>query len=123
MSSKPDRVRKQLDRTPERQRELEKIRAQFQKNRPSLDELIAEGDVLEVVSQGEYLDLHEMLAALKSRRESEKLSLSDVAERCGMDKAALSRLENGVYLNPTVDTIYRYANALGVEIGFCLKSS
>ena len=35
-----------------------------------------------------------------------------------MDRAAISRLENGVYLNPAIDTLYRYAQAVGVDIGF-----
>jgi transcriptional regulator with XRE-family HTH domain len=40
-----------------------------------------------------------------------------------MDRAAISRLENGVYVNPTVDTLYRYAQAVGAEIGFSVRTS
>jgi transcriptional regulator with XRE-family HTH domain len=40
-----------------------------------------------------------------------------------MDRAAISRLENGVYLNPTVDTLYRYAQAVGADIGFSVRVS
>jgi transcriptional regulator with XRE-family HTH domain len=40
-----------------------------------------------------------------------------------MDRAAVSRLENGVYLNPTVDTLYRYAEAIGAEIAFSVRIS
>ncbi len=40
-----------------------------------------------------------------------------------MDRAAVSRLENGVYVNPTVDTLYRYAQAIGAEIGFSVRVS
>jgi transcriptional regulator with XRE-family HTH domain len=46
-----------------------------------------------------------------------------VAERCGMDRSAVSRLENGVYLNPTLDTLYRYAGAIGAEIAFTVRAS
>jgi transcriptional regulator with XRE-family HTH domain len=41
------------------------------------------------------------------------LSLADVAERTGIDKAALSRLETAQNMNPTVSTLCRYANSLG----------
>ena len=38
-----------------------------------------------------------------------------------MDRGAISRLENGIYLNPTIDTLYRYAAAIGAELGFTLR--
>ena len=64
-----------------------------------------------------------MLAALKRHRQRHGLSLADVAKQSGMDRAAVSRLENGVYVNPTVDTLYRYAEAIGAKIGFRLSVS
>jgi transcriptional regulator with XRE-family HTH domain len=42
--------------------------------------------------------------------------LAVVAEASGLDKAALSRLENGKFLNPTMSTLWRYARAVGVEL-------
>jgi predicted transcriptional regulator len=117
------RIHRKIERTPEQQRQLEEVRKRFQQERPGLEGLLADGDAAEVVSQGEYLDLRAMLAALKKCRESRGLSLTDAANRSGMDRAAISRLENGVYLNPTVDTLYRYAQAIGVEIGFSVHVS
>ena len=64
-----------------------------------------------------------MLGTLKKHRQRQGLSLTDVANRSGMDRAAISRLENGVYLNPTVDTLYRYAQADGADIGFSVRVS
>ncbi|NQT39918.1 MAG: helix-turn-helix transcriptional regulator [Planctomycetes bacterium] len=58
---------------------------------------------------------------LKKQREQTGLSLADVAQRSGMDRAAISRLENGVQVNPTVDTLYRYASAIGAQIGFSVR--
>ena len=46
---------------------------------------------------------------LKAERERQGLSLSDVSERCGVEKGAISRLENGLNANPTLDTIRRCA--------------
>lgn len=117
----PKRVHRRIERTPEQQRQWDEIRERFQRERPGLDDLLASGDVTDVASQGEYLDLRVMLAELKKHRQRRGLSLADVAERSGMDRSAVSRLENGVYVNPTVDTLYRYAEAIGAEIRFCVR--
>ena len=114
-------VHRKIERTPEEQRQLDEIRERFQRDRPGLDDLQASGDVTDIVSQGEYLDLRAMLAKLRKHRQRRGLSLADVAERSGMDRSAVSRLENGVYVNPTVDTLYRYAEAIGAEIGFSVR--
>jgi predicted transcriptional regulator len=115
------RIHRKIERTPEQQRQLNEVRERFQRERPGLDDLLASGDATEVVPQGEYLELRAMLGTLKKHRERQGLSLTDVANRSGMDRAAISRLENGVYLNPTVDTLYRYAQAVGADIGFSVR--
>jgi DNA-binding XRE family transcriptional regulator len=117
------RMHRMIERSPEERQKLREIREKFQRERPSLKKLRESGDVSEVVTQGEYVNLLAMLAALKKHREAKGLSLTDVAERCGMDRAAVSRLENGVYLNPTLDTLYRYAGAIGAEIAFTVRGS
>ena len=50
---------------------------------------------------------------MKRERERSRLSISDVAERSGLDRAVVSRLENGKQDNPTVATLMRYAAAVG----------
>jgi len=117
------RIYRKIKRTPQQQRRLEKIRERFQRERPGLEELLSSGDASDAVSQGEYLDLLAMLGALRKHRKRRGMSLADVAKRSGMDRAAISRLENGVYVNPTVDTLYRYAEAIGAEIGFHVRLS
>ncbi len=118
-----NRVHRKIERTPEDLRRLAEIRARFQRDKPGLDELQSSGDVTEIVSHGEYLDLQTMLAQLKEHRLRRGLSLADVAGRSGMDRSAVSSLENGIYVNPTVDTLYRYAEAIGAEIGFSVRAS
>jgi transcriptional regulator with XRE-family HTH domain len=44
-----------------------------------------------------------------------------LADRSGTDRAAISRLENGVYVNPTLDTLYRCAEAVGADIDFSVR--
>jgi transcriptional regulator with XRE-family HTH domain len=43
-------------------------------------------------------------------------SVSTVAERMGIDPPALSRLETGKMLNPTLATLHKWAEALGRKL-------
>lgn len=117
------RIHRKMERTPEQQRELKELRERLQQQRPNLDDFAASGDIGEVVSQGEYLDLCALLGKLKKHRERQGLSLADVSQRSGIDRGALSRLENGVYVNPTLSTLHRYAEAIGADIGFTVRTS
>jgi ribosome-binding protein aMBF1 (putative translation factor) len=56
------------------------------------------------------------IGGLRQRREQAGLSLGDLADRSGMDKATLSRLENGWYPNPTINTLARYARGIGKRL-------
>ena len=60
--------------------------------------------------------LREAVAALKSTREALWLSLADIKASTGIEKSNLSRLENDPLANPTIDTLCRYAEAVGKEI-------
>jgi DNA-binding phage protein len=60
--------------------------------------------------------LQELLCQLKSAREAKGLSLADVTELTGMDRSALSKLETGQRANPTVETLVRYAEAVGKRL-------
>jgi DNA-binding XRE family transcriptional regulator len=60
--------------------------------------------------------LQDLLRQLKAAREAKGLSLADVTELTGMDRSALSKLENGQRANPTVETLVRYAEAVGKRL-------
>jgi transcriptional regulator with XRE-family HTH domain len=62
--------------------------------------------------------VNEDLLAIRIRweREVAGLTLADVSARCGINPPALSRLENGHTPNPTLDTLRRYAAALGKRL-------
>jgi len=60
--------------------------------------------------------LQVLLMELKAARELKGLSLSDLTERTGMDRSALSKLETGQRPNPTVETLMRYADAVGKRL-------
>ncbi|MBI1830895.1 MAG: helix-turn-helix transcriptional regulator [Planctomycetes bacterium] len=63
------------------------------------------------------------MARFKSAREDQGLTLADVADRMGIDAPALSRLETGKMLNPTLATLYKWAEALGQKLDFVLAAS
>lgn len=56
------------------------------------------------------------LQELKTAREEQGMSLADVADKTGMDRSALSKLESGQRPNPTFDTLARYAEAVGKKL-------
>ena len=60
--------------------------------------------------------LQELLRQLKAAREEKGLSLADLTELTGMDRSALSKLETGQRANPTVETLVRYAEAVGKRL-------
>ena len=62
------------------------------------------------------------IAALKSAREAQGLSLADVRDRTGIARSALSRVENA-FPNLTVRTLERYAEALGKRIVIQVQDS
>jgi DNA-binding XRE family transcriptional regulator len=65
----------------------------------------------------------DLIAALRAERERQGLSLADMAERTGIDRAAIHKLEIGVNTNPTLATLSRYAGALGARIEWDLKTT
>ena len=91
------------------------LRAKLQKERPSLEDLVRTGacDPDAVMTMGMYFDVQKALQALKRERERRGISIAGVAERSGLDRAVVSRLENGKQDNPTVATLMRYAAAVG----------
>jgi DNA-binding XRE family transcriptional regulator len=60
--------------------------------------------------------LRDLLVQLKAAREAKGLSLADLTELTGMDRSALSKLETGQRPNPTIETLVRYAEAVGKRL-------
>ncbi|MBI1914646.1 MAG: helix-turn-helix transcriptional regulator [Planctomycetes bacterium] len=102
-------------KTAEERAREQALRDQLQKEKPSLEDLVRAGacDPDAVMTMGMYFDVQGALQALKREREQCGLTIGDVAERSGLDRAVVSRLENGKQDNPTVATLMRYAAALG----------
>ena len=99
--------------TDEERLRHQRIREEIELEKP---ELIAQGRQI----KARHARLREAVAALKATRESLGLSLADMRERTGIEKGNLSRLENAMNPNPTIDTLSRYADAVGKEIVIAL---
>jgi DNA-binding XRE family transcriptional regulator len=67
--------------------------------------------------------LIEALAGLRRERERQGLSLTDMAERTGIDRATISKLETGKLANPTIATLRTYARALGRRLAWTLEAA
>jgi ribosome-binding protein aMBF1 (putative translation factor) len=122
--------------TAEQKARVEKVRAK----RRSVVSRVEETGIREVIKL-EYLETGSLKTAgdgttmadlvvfrrfvmsLRKERERIGLSLNDVSERAKIDKAALSRLESGQQLNPTVGTLTRYARALGKNLTWGLADA
>lgn len=65
--------------------------------------------------------LRGLLMELKSAREAKGLSVADLTRLTGMDRSALSKLETGQRANPTVETLARYAEAVGKRLVVTLR--
>ena len=82
---------------------------------------IAEAHKNDIIQEGrEWIDAaRQRLAFLREARERAGLSLEQVAERMGVDKSNLVKLEKAG--NPTVETLERYAAALGQRLVMTLE--
>jgi DNA-binding XRE family transcriptional regulator len=92
------------------------IRDKFRTWHPSPEELVASGEGANFDLRGEYRELHPFVQKIKQARQAAGLTLAEVSRRCGIDQPALSRLENGRNRNPTLDTLWRYAAAVGQRL-------
>jgi DNA-binding XRE family transcriptional regulator len=95
--------------TPEEAAKYKAVREQVEQELP---ELIARHHARQALVD----QLQELLKELKAAREAKGLSLADLTELTGMDRSALSKLETGQRPNPTIETLERYAEAVGKRL-------
>jgi DNA-binding XRE family transcriptional regulator len=113
---KKQTVRPKVEWSAEDRVRHQAIRDRFQDWHPSPEELIASGEGVNFDLRGEYRALRPFVEQIKQAREAAGLTLAEVSRRCGIDQPALSRLENGHNKNPTLDTLWRYAAAVGQRL-------
>jgi len=96
-------------RTPEQRAEEEAIRRQHAAN-PIRQRTAG------AINRESFAAILTLVARFKAERERQGLTLAEVAERMGIDAPALSRLETGKMLNPTLATLHKWAQALGRKL-------
>lgn len=85
------------------------------------EEILAEARRRKQVHDTLAAELREVFRVLKKERLVQGLSLADMRERTGMGRSAISRLENNENANPTIETLTRYAQALGKDLRIALR--
>ncbi len=117
------RIQKKIEWSEEDRSRHKAIREKF-KDKPTIEELVAQGELSgHPVTLSTYLNLRLIVRNLRQIREQSKLSLADISEKSGMDKAMLSRLENGRVPNPGIETISRYLDAMGKSLEWRIVES
>ena len=111
-----EKQRKTIAWTPEQRAQHQAIRDAFREWHPGPEELIASGAAARLGLNVVHFPAQELLQRLKASREAAGLTLADVSARCGIDQPALLRLESGHTRNPTLDTLWRYAAAVGKRL-------
>ena len=103
-------------RTAEQRAEEEAVRRQHAANpvrrRPA-----------SAVNRQSFTAILSLVARFKAERERQGLTLAEVAERMGIDPPALSRLETGKMVNPTLATLHKWAESLGQRLEVGLASA
>jgi transcriptional regulator with XRE-family HTH domain len=94
----------------------------FQDWKPGPEELLASGRWQgPVMVEGEQ-EFWKAIREVRAFREAQGLTLKDVSERCGIDVATLSKLENGKQANPTLFTMLLYVGAVGKRLHFSINA-
>jgi hypothetical protein len=108
--------RKTIEWTAQQRAEHKAIRDVFRDWHPGPEELIASGAAARLGLNVIYSPGEELLRGLKASREAARLTLAEASARCGIDPATLAALEDGHFEHLTVDTLWRYAAAVGKRL-------
>src|SRR6516165_9920471 len=88
------------------------IRREFE-HCPTQEDLQASGDYEGPIKSGAYFAIKVVIHELKKARQEAGLTYADVSRIAGLDQSTLNKLEKGRLPNPKVDTLWRYASAVG----------
>ncbi len=85
----------------------------FRNLHPPPEQFIGSGEGASFDLLGEYREQRRFVEEIKRAREATGLPLVGLSRRSGIDQPALSRKENGHNKNPTLETLWCYAVAVG----------
>lgn len=115
------RVHRKIEREAADFGRIEGIRKSFREERPSESDLKASGEYCGPIPMECYLEMRSIGRTLKSAREQAHMSLADASRVTGMDRGAISRLENSVSDNVTIKVLNRLASAYGKRVAFRME--
>ena len=101
--------RRNVTFSQERKNRHAEIRKQVEADKPR-----ANRQAKQIRSQMEAV--FDAMQVLKAEREKRGISLGELSRITGIDRANLSRLENDINANPTLETLVRIAQAIGGRI-------
>ena len=113
MSEPIKRTTRSTHLSPEDAAKYRLIREQVAQERPEITNRVR-------ARMSELDELAQIFIELRKVREAKDLSLSDMQNLTGIDRSTLSKLENGQRANFTLDTVLRYADAVGKQVMFAL---
>ena len=109
-----------LQLTAEQKQIVKEIRAEVERDRP---EIIAEGHRIAEAAAATSVQLRGAFSLLRAVRKSQKMTLDTLAEKTGINKPSLSRMENDPSPNVTLTTLHRVATALGYDLHIAVVPS
>jgi DNA-binding XRE family transcriptional regulator len=105
---------KLTDRVPDEVREQARRTREALKGKPPIEELLTPAELAD--ASPFYFALRAFVADVRAVRQERGLTLAQVAEATGLAVETLSRLETGALVNPTWQTLGKYAAAVGCHI-------
>lgn len=66
--------------------------------------------------------MHQLAQNIQIVRESKQLTQKELANLSGVKYSTITKLESGVYTNPTLETIVKISNALEVRIEYLVQT-
>jgi DNA-binding XRE family transcriptional regulator len=100
---------------------IEKARQAAIKNNNILEKKVMSDPEIKALYERKYREI-EIALLLREAREKSHLTQEEIAERMHTTKSAVSRLESSgaIRHSPSIDTLLKYANAIGYELKFKL---
>ena len=111
-------IQRVTERSPEEVARLRELRERYQREKPSIADLEAQG--AEFATMGEVVLLRCLADELRQERERQGLTREQLAGRLNMSPEALAGLEAGTVGTLTLGVLSRVAHALGKQIACSL---
>lgn len=111
-------VQHKTERSPEEVARLRELRDRYQREKPSIADLEAQG--AQFTTLGEVVLLRCLADDLRQERERQGLTREQLAERLNMSSEKLGGIETGAVAQLTLGVLARIAHALGKQIACSL---